>query len=96
MKRTFQPSRTKRVRTFGFRSRMETKDGQNVIKRRRRKQRTKLSASDENKPYAVKARIKNRNLKFISNGKEVTIKAKARLKRKRLKRRLKTQKHDSK
>lgn len=44
MKRTFQPNNRRRSKKHGFRARMRTRAGQNIIKNRRRKGRTKLSA----------------------------------------------------
>jgi len=49
MKRTYQPKKVKRNRTHGFRKRMKTAAGQNIIKRRRAKGRQKLATKAPSK-----------------------------------------------
>ena len=44
MKRTFQPNQRRRAKNHGFRHRMATRAGRNIIKARRRKGRARLSA----------------------------------------------------
>ena len=44
MKQTYQPKKRQRSKVHGFRARMKTRNGKNVLKRRRNKGRHKLSA----------------------------------------------------
>ncbi|PTY06699.1 50S ribosomal protein L34 [Verrucomicrobia bacterium LW23] len=53
MKRTYQPSKKRRVRQFGFLSRTRTANGRAILARRRRKGRVRLVPKNTSVKFAA-------------------------------------------
>jgi large subunit ribosomal protein L34 len=60
---TYNPSKTKRNRSLGFRARMSTVGGRRVLKNRRAKMRHSLSITDETGRGPVKSKKLSRRRK---------------------------------
>jgi len=60
VKRTYQPKKLSRIRKMGFRERMKSRTGQDILKRRRQKGRKILSVSDEMRIKGKAPRAKKR------------------------------------